>query len=131
MFATKIGVKTSLFWPLQAGSCYWYLGSCVRCTLCLPNPVAGLISGVVCTTTIAGKVVYEKSHHNFKDVTVGYIIRQFIDANNLMVTSRREIAFNHNGHVTVMSSPTKDVNEGTNADNAEESVPTQSTSACR
>ena len=75
-------------------------------------------------------MVYEKSHHNFKDVTVDYIMRQIIDANNLMVTSRREIAFIHNGHVSVMSSPPKDIKEDTNAYNAEESVPTQSTLAC-
>ena len=57
-------------------------------------------------------------------------MQQLIDANNLMVTSRREIAFIHNGHVSVMSSPPKDINKDTNAYNAEESVPTQSTLAC-
>lgn len=44
-------------------------------------------------------------------------MRQLIDANNLIVTSRREIAFIHNDHVSVMSSPPKDINEDTNAYN--------------
>lgn len=85
--------------------------------LYLLNPVVGLLSGAVCTITIVGKVVYEKSHH---DTTISYMIRQLIVANNLIVTSRGEISFIHNNHVIVLSSPPEDINEDTNAENAVE-----------
>lgn len=83
--------------------------------LYLLSPVVGLLSGAVCTITIAGKVVYEESHHDFEDITISYMIRQLIDANNLIVTSRGEISFIHDNHVTVLSSPPEDNNEDTNA----------------
>ena len=83
--------------------------------LYLLNPVVGLLSGAVCTITIAGKVVYEESLHDFEDITISYMIRQLIDANNLIVTSRGEISFIHDNHVTVLSSPPEDNNEDTNA----------------
>ena len=88
--------------------------------LYLLSPVVGLLSGAVCTITIAGKVVYEESHHDFEDITISYMIRQLIDANNLIVTSRGEISFIHDNHVTVLSSPPEDINEDTNAENAVE-----------
>ena len=88
--------------------------------LYLLNPVVGLLSGAVCTITITGKVVYEKTHHDFEDITISYMIRQLIDANNLIVTSRGEISFIHNNHVIVLSSPPEDINEDTNAENAVE-----------
>ena len=88
--------------------------------LYLLNPVVGLLSGAVCTITIAGKVVYEESLHDFEDITISYMIRQLIDANNLIVTSRGEISFIHNNHVIVLSSPPEDINEDTNAENAVE-----------
>ena len=94
------------------------------------NHVAGLLSGAVCTVTTSGKVVYEKSHHDFQDVAIGYIMRQLIDAKNLMVTSTDELTFIHNGQLTTLRNPPDDINEGTDADNAWESVATQSTPAC-
>ena len=60
-------------------------------------------------------MVYEESHHDFEDITISYMIRQLIDANNLIVTSRGEISFIHDNHVTVLSSPPEDNNEDTNA----------------
>ena len=71
--------------------------------LYLLNPVAGLLSGAVCTIITSGKAVYEKSHHDFKDVTIGYMVKQLIEAKNLLMTSRDELAFIHNGQEIPLS----------------------------
>ena len=71
--------------------------------LSLLHPAAGLLSGAVCSIIVAGKVTYEERHHDFKDVAIGHMIKQLIDAKNLVVTSENKLAFIHNGQETPLS----------------------------
>ena len=131
MFATKIVVKFLIFLVPYRLAVAATTSVLVSGALYFLHPIAGLLSGVVCTIITSGKAVYEKKYHDFQDVTLGYMIRQLIDAKNLMVTSRNELAFIHNGQVTLLTNQTDDINEGTDADDAWESVPTQSAPAYR
>lgn len=131
VFATKIVVKFLIFLVPYRLAVAATTSVLVSGALYFLHPIAGLLSGVVCTIITSGKAVYEKKYHDFQDVTLGYMIRQLIDAKNLMVTSRNELAFIHNGQVTLLTNQTDDINEGTDADDAWESVPTQSAPAYR
>ena len=86
--------------------------------LYLLNPVAGLLSGAVCTIITSGKAVHEKSHHDFQDVTIGYMIRQLIDAKNLIVISRNELALIHNGQEIPLRNSPDDIHQDTDSDDA-------------
>ena len=73
--------------------------------LYLLSPPAGLVCAVTCAVMTSGKVVYDKKHHNFKDVTLGYMIKQLLDAKCLVLTTGGQLIYNHRGQVSLLDKP--------------------------
>lgn len=87
MFATKIVVKTSLIWSLTG----WQLVAAgtsnsvlVSGALWLLNLFVRLLSGDYVKSLRRARWFMRKGHHDFQDVTIGHMIRQHIEARNLM-----------------------------------------------